>query len=124
MAIQSGADDCGAAALATLASLHGHPCSLATARRVVGPGEATLAALEGASRELGLDSYAVKVPAGLLGSLPLPAIAHVRGHWVVLLTVEGHMVELHDPARGPRTLRRGRFRRQWTGYALVVADDA
>jgi ATP-binding cassette subfamily B protein len=120
--------DCGAAALATIARHYRRPINLQTLRHLAGTdrGGTNLVGLLRAAEQLGFAAKGVKGPYEALGTLPQPAIAHVKreegpGHYVVLYRVQKNKVLVADPAYGIRTLSRDEFCKEWTGYLLLVA---
>jgi ABC-type bacteriocin/lantibiotic exporter with double-glycine peptidase domain len=120
-------NDCGPAALATIAAAQGrlldyrgllddaaldrHGTDLLTLARV--------------AQRHGFSVRAVQADHGAISDCPLPAIAQLRrrlggNHFVVLLTCDTDSVTVADPAVGLRTLPRARYERRSTGYLLLV----
>ena len=127
---QTHENDCGVAALATVAAHHGIHVSYKNLISGVdldrdGTDFLTLAGL-GAS----LNLRAQGVCAGYEGiqDCPLPAIAHLRGlfggrHFVVIHRWASAHVVIADPANGLRRLTRKTFCRDWTGYLLLLSPQ-
>ncbi len=124
---QMEAADCGAACLAMVAAFHGRTVSLDRARAVAGVGRGVDAAgLVRGAAQLGLRGRGVQLDVDELRCLPRGSILHWDfDHFVVLERVGRRAIELVDPAFGRRRLPIDRFRRHFTGVALVfdVADD-
>jgi ATP-binding cassette subfamily B protein len=120
---QQEAADCGLAALAMVARFHGLDVSVDGLRRTVGMVErgASLMALHRAAVTLGLDAQAVRVGAGQLGQVALPAIAHYRDeHYVVLYELGPMGAVVGDPAAGVVRLGRELFAQSCSGNLLLV----
>ena len=119
--------DCGAAALATIATHYNRPIGLQQVRDLAGTdrvGTNLLGMVEAAER-MGFQATAVKGSYDALMDIPLPAIAHVTnrdglGHFVVLHRVNKKGVVIADPGAGLEKLKREPFRRRWTGYLLLI----
>ncbi|HJQ85185.1 MAG TPA: nitrilase-related carbon-nitrogen hydrolase, partial [Candidatus Binatia bacterium] len=122
--LQSRANTCGVAALAQLLSALGMEVSEADLLQYVplGPRGASMAALAGAARRLGLRAWGERQSFAALGEYALPVIAHVRDdHYVVVLRFEpGGVVQVFDPAQGYVRVTPEDFRGAWDGYVLVV----
>jgi ABC-type bacteriocin/lantibiotic exporter with double-glycine peptidase domain len=119
-------NDCGPAALATVAVHYGHPVendvwdAIALDRQ-----GADLLALSRSAERLGFWTRGVKASYDGIGNCPLPAIAHVRrrfgvGHFIVVHRWTATHVVIADPAVGLRRMSRRAFCRRWTGYLLTV----
>jgi ABC-type bacteriocin/lantibiotic exporter with double-glycine peptidase domain len=124
---QRGGNDCGAAALATIAAHHGRSFDyddLCIELDVAGDGTDLRALMQQAER-LGLRGQGCRGTYDAISSSPLPAIAHLRrwsgdGHFVVVHQWNIAHVVLADPGRGLRKLSRESFCRRWTGYLLLI----
>mgnify|MGYP001304980230 FL=1 len=117
---QNDKNDCGAAALETVALHHRIPVVLQKLRELTGTEQSgtNLQGLADAAEDLGLSSQAVQGPYEALSQVPLPAIAHTtndegEGHFVVLHRVRPGSVIVADPARGVRKLSREEFCQCW-----------
>jgi ATP-binding cassette subfamily B protein len=124
---QSEQADCGAASLATICLHHKRHVSLPRLRDLAGVDRigASMAGLKRAAEALGFSAAGVKGPWAALGTVPLPAIAHVRnaeglGHFVVLHKVDGTQATIADPARGLVKLTRQQFEACWSGRLLLL----
>jgi ABC-type bacteriocin/lantibiotic exporter with double-glycine peptidase domain len=120
-------NDCGPAALATIAAAQGR---LLDYRGLLddaaldrhGTDLLTLARL---AQRHGFSVRAVQADHGAISDCPLPAIAQLRcrlggHHFVVLLSCDTDSVTVADPAVGLRTLPRASYERRSTGYLLLV----
>src|SRR3954452_24641758 len=122
---QRGSNDCGPAALATVAAHHGrrlndvdlHDCRLER-------DGTDLLTLKRAAERLGFKAEGVRAAYDAIGQCDLPAIAHMRcvlsrGHFVVVHRWNPGYVTVADPAAGVRTFPRTKFLRRWSGYLLI-----
>ena len=121
---QAESGECGLAALAMVASAHGHRFTLRDLRRQLpsaSRGTSFARMIEDAGA-LGLAAQAVEVAPADLNALRLPAILHwEHRHFVVLQSVgrRGDAVVL-DPAVGRRILTPEEIARGFTGYAMEL----
>jgi predicted double-glycine peptidase len=120
-------NDCGPAALATIAAHHGRAfdydefCNQAE----LGFRGTDLLSLSRLAEGLGFRARGVKGSYDAMSTCRLPAIAHFRrplggGHFVVVHSWTSGGVVLADPGCGLRKLSRRAFSRRWTGYLLLV----
>lgn len=120
-------NDCGPAALATVAAHHGRAfdydgvCSQAA----LGGCGMDLLTLSRLAAGLGFRTEGLKGSYDAIAACRLPAIAHFHrplggGHFVVVHEWTTAGVILADPGRGLRKLSRRAFSRRWTGYLLLV----
>jgi ATP-binding cassette subfamily B protein len=124
-------NDCGPAALATVAAAHGSELNyrdLVDAAALDRQGTDLLTVARMAERR-GFSTRAVKVGYRAIADCPLPAIVQFRclfggRHFVVLRDWSVDSVTIADPAIGERTLSRARFMRLSTGYILLVEPSA
>ncbi len=119
------AADCGAACLAMVLGSFGKTVPLDELRGVVGSNRGTDAAeiVRGASR-FGLRGRGIQLELDDLHHLPSGAILHwAFNHFVVLDRVRRGSVEIVDPASGRRRIPLDKFRRQFTGIALVFEPE-
>jgi len=119
---QLSATDCGAAALAMVLGYHGRQVPLAEIRQSLGVGRngTTAAALLRAGRLYGLRGRGVRAEMGDLSSLPQGSILFWEfSHYVVLDRVTADSVGIVDPAGGRRKVPVVKFRRAFTGVALI-----
>lgn len=124
-------NDCGLAAVATVAAHHGCPVDYRhLADPVILDGDGTdLLTLSQLAERLGFETRGVKTSYDAIANCQLPAIAHVRrpfgaGHFIVLLCWTPTYVIVADPAKGLRRYSRKSFCRQRTGYLLLVQSPA
>ncbi|HET6585534.1 MAG TPA: peptidase domain-containing ABC transporter, partial [Nannocystaceae bacterium] len=120
------AADCGAACLAMVLGWWGHDVSLARVRdtlAIAGAGVDARAIIAGAA-QFGLDGRGVKIEVEDLRHLPAGSIIHWSfGHWIVFERVESAGIRVVDPAGGRRLLALDKFRRKFTGVALVFTPN-
>jgi ATP-binding cassette subfamily B protein len=123
-------NDCGAAALATVALHHRVAVGLGRLRELAATDRSgvNLLGLLRAAERLGFVARGVRGPYEALPGLPLPAIAHVRtddglGHFVVVHRARRGDVVVADPARGVEHQPRAEFCRRWTGHLLLLVPD-
>jgi ATP-binding cassette subfamily B protein len=128
---QRGRNDCGLAALATIAEHHGKSVNYDEfAGEVALQGDGTdLLTLSKLAQRLGFRTLGIQSSYEALAACDLPAIAHVRhddgaGHFIVLLEWTPNFVTVADPGRGLRTISRKRFSRRRTGYLLLIQPPA
>jgi ATP-binding cassette subfamily B protein len=127
---QTDQNDCGAAALATVALHYRRPLDREQLRDLTGTDRlgTNLLALLRAAEGLGFAARAVRVPEQALADLPLPAIAHVRnreghGHFVVVFEAGKDRVLVGDPARGIEKRPRAEFAASWSGNLLLLVPE-
>ncbi|HEY3053923.1 MAG TPA: peptidase domain-containing ABC transporter [Thermoanaerobaculia bacterium] len=119
------ANDCGPAALATIARHYGRDMSLARLGEILRTDAqgTDLLSLRNAAEALGFQASAGAAKEDSLDKIPLPAIAHFhdppRGHFVTVHRVERQRVTVADPARGIVELPRAEFMERWS-RALVL----
>jgi len=119
-------NDCGPAALATVAACHGVVVDVEalTADLALEQDGIDLLALSRAAGRLGFRTQGVRASYDAIPKCTLPAIAHMRsggaGHFVVLQRWSPGHVVVADPAVGVRRLSRKAFCRRATGYFLLV----
>lgn len=119
--------DCGAAALAMVLGYHGHETSLDELNRALatGGGGASATSLLRVGRSYGLRGRGVRADIENLTDLPVGTILYWEfRHFVVLERVRGGSVDIVDPAVGRRSLPIERFRKAFTGVALIFEPTA
>jgi ABC-type bacteriocin/lantibiotic exporter with double-glycine peptidase domain len=118
---QMEAADCGAASLAMVLQYHGRTVTLDEARQAAGTNRGTDAlSIVRAAEQLGLRARGVKCDVGDLQYLPPASVLHWDfNHFVVLERVRRGGVDIVDPAFGRRHIPMDRFRKHFTGVALV-----
>ena len=124
--LQTEAAECGLAALAMVASYHGHKADLAELRRrfELSLKGATLGNLIAFAQALGLATRPLRLDLEHLHELSLPCVLHWdMNHFVVLTAVKRDEVVLHDPARGVRRMKFAEFSKHFTGIALELSPS-
>ena len=125
--LQSEAPECGIAALAMVASFHGHRTDLSAMRLRLSPSlkGVTLKHVAQIAETMNMTARGVQVALESLGKLRLPAILHWdMNHFVVLVKVSGRKITVHDPARGKRVLPLDEASRHFTGVAMEFTPTA
>ncbi|MDB4981494.1 MAG: uncharacterized protein JWM82_2246, partial [Myxococcales bacterium] len=132
--IQTSAMDCGPAALKCLLEGYGVSVSYGRLREAcqTSVDGTSIDTLEALARQVGLDAEQVMMPVDhllLAGSDALPAIVVVRMpsglvHFVVVWRAHGPWVQVMDPARGRRWVRREAFLRDVYVHAMNVPAEA
>lgn len=124
---QAEAAECGLACLAMVASYHGFRTDLNALRRRYPASQngVTLRALIRVATHLQLAARPLRIEMHDLAGLRLPAILHWdMSHFVVLKSVTGKSVVIHDPARGECSLNLAEASKHFTGVALELAPTA
>ena len=114
--------DCGPAALAMVIGYYGKEVSLDELKATIYSGRdgSTGASLLRAAHIYGLWGRGVRVEASELESLPTGSILHWDfDHFVVFESIRGDYVHVVDPGSGRRSIPMERFRKSFTGVALV-----
>lgn len=124
---QNSGNDCGPAALATIAAYHGRRFDYDDFSHGVALDRhgTDLLALSRIAERLGFQAQGIKASYDAIPSCTLPAIAHIRrrlggGHFVVVQQWNSAHVVLADPAAGLRKLSRRAFSQRSTGYLLII----
>ena len=125
---QTESSECGLACLAMIASYHGWRTDLNTLRRrhPVSLKGATLRSLIQVAAQLKLVCRPIRFEMEQLGQLHLPAILHWdMNHFVVLKSVTGRGLVIHDPASGEARLSLAEASPHVTGVAVELrpADE-
>jgi ATP-binding cassette subfamily B protein RaxB len=121
--LQTEAAECGLACLAMLLNHHGSVTDLGAlrTRHSVSLTGVTLAGLTEIAQREQLGTRGLRLELDELAQLRLPAILHWDlNHFVVLKSVGGGHVVVHDPAFGERRLSFEETSRHFTGVALEV----
>src|SRR4051794_40792284 len=124
LVIQAEAAECGLACLAMVASYHGHRIDLGTLRRrhPVSLKGVTLRGLVQVANQMHLACRPLRFELESLGELNLPAIVHWDlNHFVVLKSIGGKSITVHDPAVGVKTYSVQEASKHLTGIALEVS---
>lgn len=122
---QMEAADCGAACLAMVLGYHGKNVGLADVRTAAGTNRGTDAlGIVRAAERLGLRGRGIQIEITDLSHLPRGAILHWGfNHFVVFERVRRAGVDVVDPGFGRRCVPMDKFRRQFTGVALLFEPD-
>jgi len=121
--LQTELAECGAACLAMVASYYGHKMGIEAVRHYL-PGSlkgVSLKHLIQAAGKVQFTPRALRLELDQLCNLKCPAILHWSlDHFVVLESVRGNSVVIHDPARGRRVLPLKEVSELFTGVALEL----
>jgi ATP-binding cassette, subfamily B, bacterial CvaB/MchF/RaxB len=121
--LQTEAAECGLASLAMVASFHGYRTDLASlrAKYAISLKGATLTELMRIATTMRLQTRPVRLDLAEMQELKTPCILHWNlNHFVVLKKATRTGIEIHDPARGKRTLKYAEVSEQFTGVALEL----
>jgi ATP-binding cassette, subfamily B, bacterial CvaB/MchF/RaxB len=122
--LQTEAAECGLACLAMVLGFHGHNIDLPSLRSklAVSLKGMNLAQLIEAATVFQLSSRPLRLELNELKDLQTPCVLHWdMNHFVVLKSVRGNMLTIHDPAQGVRKLSIKDASRHFTGVALELA---
>lgn len=120
---QQSASDCGAACLVMVARYWGKKFSVNRIRDLANINQdgASLRGLLTAAESIGFSTKPVKASFDQLARQELPAIIHWEGrHYIVVYKITNKHVIAGDPAMGQRKITHQEFRKNWTGYAVLV----
>ncbi len=121
--IQTEVAECGLASIAMVANYYGYKTDLNALRRKysISSKGATLQGLIKLADNLQFSSRPLRLELDELSQLKTPCILHWNlNHFVVLKSVKGNKVEIHDPAIGVRTLKLEEVSKHFTGVALEL----
>jgi ATP-binding cassette, subfamily B, bacterial HlyB/CyaB len=124
---QQSSSDCGAACLVMIARYWGKKFSVNRLRDIahVDRNGSSLKGLSAAAESVGFNTSPVKASLNRLAEQPLPAIVHWQGkHYIVVYAVTAKHVIVGDPAIGQRILSHQEFKKDWTGFALILQPTA
>ncbi|CAM2932386.1 colicin V processing peptidase. Cysteine peptidase. MEROPS family C39 [Pseudomonas gessardii] len=127
MILQTEATECGLACLAMVAGYHGHHCDLRTLRSRfnVSLKGTSLKYLTQSAHKLGFGTRAVRLEQDGLSKLKLPCILHWNlNHFVVLKSIDGRGVTIHDPSYGPRSITFNEVSQSFTGVAMELWPES
>ena len=125
--MQTEAAECGLACLAMVSSFYGHKIDLNTLRRryPVSLKGVTLRGLIQVANQMQMAARPLRFELDSIGDLKLPAILHWDlNHFVVLKSVSGKAITVHDPALGVRRYPLEEASRHVTGVALELSPSA
>lgn len=121
--LQEGRSDCALASVAMIAEYNGKSALELAAFDIEGERSVSEVAL--VLRQIGLEVQTLRVPVARLKDIKLPAIVHwLRGHFVVLVHVEGDLYGIHDPARGVQELSEHEFSKLYSGAVIQICPPA
>ncbi|MCK8524436.1 peptidase domain-containing ABC transporter [Aquimarina sp. D1M17] len=121
--IQTEVAECGLASMAMVANYYGHKLDLNGLRRKysISSKGATLQGLIQLADHLQLSSRPLRLELEELSQLKTPCILHWNlNHFVVLKSVRGNKVTIHDPGVGVRELKLDVVSKHFTGVALEL----
>lgn len=124
--LQTEAAECGLACLAMVMGYHGVITDLATlrARHAISLKGMSLASLAKLAQDERLGFRAVRLQLKDMANLSTPAILHWDlNHFVVLKSVSGNQVTVHDPDVGERRYTMQEVNEHFTGVALELWPD-
>ncbi|MCU0552389.1 MAG: peptidase domain-containing ABC transporter [Leptolyngbya sp. Prado105] len=124
---QQSAVDCGVACLVMIGRYWGKQFSIHQLRSIanVDRSGTSLRGLMNAAEGLGFSPRPVKASLDQLAKQKLPAIAHWEGkHFIVVYEISCRHVVIADPAIGRLHLSHAEFKRNWTGYTLLLQPTA
>ena len=128
--LQHSEEDCGAAAIATIAKHYGRTFAIGRIRQAVGTGArgTTLLGLRRGAESLGFNCRQVKANEEIfqnLDAIPLPAIIHWKGyHWVTFYGGKRRKYIIADPGVGVRHLSYEELLDGWrNGVMLLMQPD-
>jgi ATP-binding cassette, subfamily B, bacterial CvaB/MchF/RaxB len=122
--LQTEAAECGLACLAMVLGYHGHSIDLPSLRNklAVSLKGMNLAQLIEAATVFQLSGRPLRLELNELKELQTPCVLHWdMNHFVVLKSVRGNTLTIHDPAQGVRKLSIKDASRHFTGVALELA---
>jgi ATP-binding cassette, subfamily B, bacterial CvaB/MchF/RaxB len=122
--LQTESAECGLACLAMVLGYHGHSIDLPSLRNklAVSLKGMNLAQLIEAATVFQLSGRPLRLELNELKELQTPCVLHWdMNHFVVLKSVRGNMLTIHDPAQGVRKLSIKDASRHFTGVALELA---
>ncbi|UVW28863.1 peptidase domain-containing ABC transporter [Massilia sp. H6] len=125
--LQTEGAECGLACMAMVASYWGHQIDIPSMRRrfSVSMKGVNLKGLMAMASGLSLQTRPLKLDLQHLPELKLPCILHWDlNHFVVLKSVSGKHVVIHDPAVGERRMALDDFSKHFTGVALELTPTA
>ena len=124
---QQSASDCGAACLVMIGRYWGKKFSVSRLRDIanVDRNGASLKGLAAAAESIGFTTRPVKASLNKLAEQSLPAVAHWEGkHYIVVYEITKERVIVGDPALGQLSYTPAEFKKDWTGYTLLLQPTA
>lgn len=127
--LQDDRTDCGPAALLSILRYHGGNAPREEVRVLCGTGPegTTLAGLEAAAKQLGLQAEGARGDYEALRQVAMPCIAHVvrpdgLEHFLVIHRVGAERVQVMDPAVGRATLSKEEFSTLWRSGVVLLLE--
>lgn len=120
---QTQAAECGLTCIGMIAGYYGHHADMITLRQRFPPSlkGCTLKDIISIAQKMNLGCRAVSLELEELNKLSLPCILHWdMRHFVVLKSIKGNKIIIHDPARGLRKISLGEVSDSFTGVALEL----
>ena len=127
---QHSEEDCGAAALATVAKYHKKTFLLTRIRNAIGTGQlgTNMLGLRQGAETLGFNARSVKASPEVvarINEVPLPAIIHWKGnHWVVLFGKKGRKFVIGDPGVGVRVVSQSELLSNWNSLIMLLVEPS
>lgn len=121
--LQTEATECGLACLTMIARFYGHDVDLngMRTRYPVSLKGVSLETLINLSGQMDLGSRALRLDLEEMHHLQLPAVLHWDlNHFVVLKSISGNKITIHDPSRGERKMTFKEASDHFTGVALEL----
>jgi len=121
--VQTEAVECGLACLTMVSKYYGHDVDLngMRARHPVSMKGASLETIMNLAGQMSLGTRALRLDMHEMEQLQLPAILHWDlNHFVVLKSVKGDRIVIHDPASGERRMTLKQASDHFTGVALEL----
>lgn len=123
---QLNAMDCGPVCLRMISKAYGRHYNTDTLRQMTGFGKegVSLLGISEAAEKIGFKTRGMKINKEQLPHIPLPAILHWdQNHFVVLVDIKEHEVEIADPGKGLLTFERNKFFKHWCNSKNENGDD-
>ncbi|WP_421413780.1 peptidase domain-containing ABC transporter [Serratia plymuthica] len=120
---QTQAAECGLSCVGMIAGYYGHSIDMVTLRQRFPTSlkGSTLSDVMSIAQNMGMSCRAVRLELSELQKLSLPCVLHWdMNHFVVLKSIAGNQVVIHDPARGIRKVPLEEVSRSFTGIALEL----
>ncbi|AGO56785.1 peptidase domain-containing ABC transporter [Serratia plymuthica] len=120
---QTQAAECGLSCVGMIAGYYGHSIDMVTLRQRFPTSlkGSTLSDVMSIAQNMGMSCRAVRLELSELQKLSLPCVLHWdMNHFVVLKSIAGNQVVIHDPARGIRKVPMEEVSRSFTGIALEL----
>ena len=121
--LQSDENDCGAAAVSTVAGHYGYWMNIEQAKELVNLNQSgqNLWDLAYAAEQIGFEGKPAHAIYSAIQQIPWPFIAHYKGdagHYVVVYEVHNDYVVVANPAFGIEILTKNEFEEKWSHYIV------